>query len=51
MLYKKKDVFNALRQYIEVLNLDMSMAKSEETKQVIHNTIVSLEEIIKDFRG
>lgn len=50
-LYTKKDLLNALNEYVGVLKHDVKIESDRQTKQVLKNTIVSLEEIIETYRG
>lgn len=48
-IYNKKDVLNALRQYVNVLQGDTKREQNETTKQVLNNVIKSLSDIITGF--
>ena len=50
-LYSKQDLLNALNEYIGVLKHDVKIESDRQTKQMLVNTIISLEEIINTFRG
>ena len=50
-LYSKQDLLNALNEYIEVLKHDLKIESDRQIKQMLKNTIISLEEIVSNFRG
>ena len=49
-LYSKQDVMNALNHYLISLNRDLACCENEYGKQVLNNVIVSLKEIVDNFK-